>query len=204
MILEFLWPTHCAGCGSLGRDVCDRCTAALTTVPSLLRGVHAGTPPLVAAGAYAGVLRAMILALKFRGTRNVGRYIGRALATKIVWPCDAVVPVPLHAQRLRERGYNQAAEIARAIAARARLPLFERALLRVRATQPQSTLDLEQRRENVSGAFCAGPQIDAIRGRRVLLVDDVVTTGATARACAATLDAAGARAIYLAAAALRL
>ena len=204
MLLDFFLPSYCAGCDAPGADLCSRCAAALTFAPAIVRAARDGTPAAIALGPYEGVLRSAVLALKFRGARPVARRIGRALALKILSPFDAVVPVPLHAQRLRERGYNQAGDIARQIAAVAHAPFVEKALERSRYTAPQSALHLTDRNKNVDGAFCAGRTIQIVAGLRVLLVDDVITTGATARACARTLLAGGVRSVYLAAAAIRL
>ena len=113
-------------------------------------------------------------------------------------PADVVVPVPLHAARLRERGYNQATllarEMVRHLATRQVAPaLHERLLVRQRATPPQVGLDAARRRENVRGAFrCSGK---ALTGRQVLLIDDVCTTGATLEACAVALREGGARGV---------
>jgi ComF family protein len=103
---------------------------------------------------------------------------------------DVVVPVPLHAARLRERGYNQAALLARELARRIGLPLNERVLVRQRATTPQVGLDARQRRENVQDAFSCSS--NDLAGKRVLLIDDVCTTGATLEACAVALYGGGA------------
>ncbi len=103
---------------------------------------------------------------------------------------NIIVPVPLHPSRLRQRGYNQATLLARKLERHTGLPLDEKALIRVRHTPSQMRLDAEARRQNVMGAFhCPGEQI---AGRRVLVVDDVCTTGATLAACADALRASGA------------
>jgi ComF family protein len=108
-------------------------------------------------------------------------------------PVDVVVPVPLHTARLRERGYNQAALLARELAQQAGLPIDEGTLVRKRATAPQVELNAKQRKENVHGAFyCSG---NALTGKRVLLIDDVCTTGATLEACAVALYENGARSV---------
>lgn len=105
---------------------------------------------------------------------------------------DVLVPVPLHIRRLRWRGFNQAQLLARHVARQNRLPLDPFALERTRATDPQVELDDDARRRNVNGAFVV-PDAARVRGRRVLLVDDVYTTGATANECSRTLLRAGAR-----------
>jgi ComF family protein len=106
---------------------------------------------------------------------------------------DLVVPVPLHQARLRERGYNQAGLLAQALARRVECAYEAEALVRHRATAPQVELDASARRENVRDAFlCAGD----VSGRRVLVIDDVCTTGATLESCAAPLYAAGADCVW--------
>jgi len=104
-------------------------------------------------------------------------------------PVDVVVPVPLHPHRLRERGYNQATLLAKEVEKALGLPLLEDALLRVRSTIPQVGLTARERRDNVRGAFhCADGNL---KGQRILLVDDVCTTGATLEACSLALRQEG-------------
>ena len=204
MLLDFFIPTRCAACGDAGAELCVRCTALIATGEAIALGARGEVPPVLALGPYDGPLRAAVLSLKFKGARRVGATIGRWLAERIIWPFDRVVPVPLHAQRLRERGYNQAEMIARGIAATSRRPCVADALVRVRATVPQSGLGVGERRANVDDAFAAGARVRDVAGRAVILVDDVVTTGATVAGCAAALRSSGARAVYVACAAIRL
>jgi ComF family protein len=119
---------------------------------------------------------------------------------RLPWPRDvveeraALVPVPLARTRERERGFNQSALLARALGARWGLPVHERAVERTRVTASQTRLTPGERRGNVSGAFRVAPGAGAaLRGAHVVLVDDVVTTGATMNACAAALCAGGVR-----------
>jgi ComF family protein len=109
-------------------------------------------------------------------------------------PADLIVPVPLHAARWRERGYNQSTLLASQLATASGLRLIEEALTRIRATAPQITLNAVEREANVRGAFEA--RADLVRGRRVLLVDDVCTTGATLAACSHALKPAGAISVW--------
>jgi ComF family protein len=103
---------------------------------------------------------------------------------------DVVVPVPLHKRRLRNRGFNQAAHLARELSRHIAVLVDRTILVRHRRTAPQVDLDFDQRRENVRGAFrCVGPEVV---GKSVLLVDDVCTTGSTLEACAAALRQGGA------------
>lgn len=149
-----------------------------------------------AAAVYTGTLREALHAFKFGGTRA----LARPLAALIVEECvpripsglDALVPVPLAPGRERERGFNQARLIAERVAGALSVPVRPRWIARARPTRPQSELGAEERRENVRGAFRASP---AVLGRHVLLVDDVLTTGATAGECARALRAAGARTV---------
>ncbi|MEZ4860776.1 MAG: hypothetical protein R3C14_05690 [Caldilineaceae bacterium] len=109
------------------------------------------------------------------------------------WSVDGVVPVPLHDARLAERGYNQAELLADAFGRKVQLPVHPAWIRRQRLTQSQVGLSAQARQQNVEDAFVAHP---AVRGQRLLLLDDVYTTGATMRACAAAALAAGATAVY--------
>lgn len=183
---------RCPGCGGSGSaSDCGHCRRA--------RPAGAG---LVVLGGYGDALREAVLKAKRPGAEAVAAALGRLLAvrhreTLAGWRCDAVVPVPMHWARRMFRGTSAAEEIARQLAADLRLPC-RRWLRRTRPTRMQNELPFEERRGNVRGAFRGrrGPA-----GRRVLLVDDVVTSGGTLSACTAALMAAGAAAVYAAAAA---
>jgi len=144
-------------------------------------------------GAYEGRLRELIHLFKYGGVRPLAGPLGEwlALALPRDQSFDRVVPVPLHWRRRWRRGFNQSALLARALARRFGLRITP-ALRRVRATAVQAGLSHSGRRANVAGAFRVRPGV-RLDGRRVLLVDDVLTTGATASACAAALKQAGAR-----------
>ncbi|MGC8786236.1 MAG: ComF family protein [Anaerolineae bacterium] len=110
------------------------------------------------------------------------------------WPVDVILPVPLHPQRFRERGYNQSTLLARELARHTALPIAEHSLSRIAPTLPQVGLNAAQRAENVRNAFrCTD---DSVSGLSVLLVDDVLTTGATLRACAQALLQGNAYAVW--------
>jgi ComF family protein len=139
--------------------------------------------------------------LKYRGRRRVATRLANALlqdpsARALVEGCDILVPVPLHPRRLRERGFNQAALIARELGRRTRRPCGEGVLVRRKDTSPQTGLTAAERRRNVDGAFAVRRR-GQVAGHVVTLVDDVLTTGATARACARTLRASGAQQVRL-------
>jgi ComF family protein len=181
---------------------CERCgrpLPALTPAPAAVIscGPCRADPPAwdwARAGAeYEGVVRDAIHALKFEGRRAVAR----PLAALVPGPpggwvgagIEALVPVPLASGRERERGFNQAALLAERLAAGRGLPVRSRWLRRVRATSPQTDLGAAERHINVRGAFAAAP---TVAGRHVVVVDDVLTTGATAAECVRALRAAGA------------
>jgi len=158
-----------------------------------------------ALGAHAGRLRHAILALKYRHRSRAAYELGVMLGGKLPRCCaDVVAPVPLHASRRRVRGHNQAEDIAAGIAAALGVPLACDALVRVRATRAQSSLDRRQRARNVAAAFCPASEQLALIGRHVLIVDDVLTSGATACACAQAARLCGASRVSVAAVALRL
>jgi len=159
-------------------------------------------------GSYESGLRELIHLLKYGGVRPAANVLGRMLAEAIATlepelPADSVVviPVPLHRAKLRQRGFNQAEMIARAAMKiglqRDRLHLCARALERKRETASQIGLTSHQRRENLRGAF-AVTQPELVKGREVLVVDDVYTTGATVSECARILRRAGATKVWVA------
>jgi ComF family protein len=147
-----------------------------------------------AAASYEGPLREALHAFKFGRKRALAQPLAALIAAQcgkdVVTDADVLVPVPLSSTRERERGFNQAALLADRLSRVLRLPARARWLVRTRATPPQSDLSAEERRTNVRDAFAAST---AVAGHHVVVVDDVLTTGATAAACAVALKSAGAR-----------
>jgi len=205
-LLAALLAPPCAACARpldrpLAGAVCDACWTALAPRPSpftLARIARAA-----AIGPYEGPLRALLHALKYDGRRSIAPRLGSLMAVHgrdVLAGADVAVPVPLHPRRLRERGFNQADDLARGLGVPVR-----RALCRVRATRPQVDLPAAARAENVRGAFATGRRWGAVvsglspgapprlAGRVIVLVDDVTTTGATLEACAQALYGAGAK-----------
>jgi ComF family protein len=206
-LLDLALPATCPGCGREGEPICRTCRPALEVRLERPPGVAIGLPadlphPLVQlewACPFTGTARAALHALKYAGEQRLAGPLGRAAADR--WRRagaggDLVVPVPVHAARERLRGYDQAVLLARVVADRLGLPMA--ALLeRHRGTAPQFDLDRSSRRANVSGAFHlrrGGTRISP-RGRWVILVDDVTTTGSTLAACGEALMTAGALAV---------
>ena len=146
---------------------------------------------------YEGPCRDLVHAFKYHHKTHLRRPLALLAAGSLrdfVAACapDLMVPVPLHIRRLRERGFNQAVLLGEIWAREWNLPLDRGAMRRIRWTEPQINLTAAQRRDNVKGAFGVR-DTDAVRGRRVLLVDDVYTTGSTVKECAGVLKASGAR-----------
>jgi ComF family protein len=145
-------------------------------------------------GAYEGVLRELIHLYKYGKVRTLARPLSGLLAQALPRDeaFDAAVPVPLYWRRRLQRGFNQAELLARGLSRRTGVPVV-RALGRLRPTPAQAGLSNSARRQNVSQAFRAR----GVQGKRILLIDDVMTTGATAASCAAALKQAGARRVSL-------
>jgi ComF family protein len=180
-------PPLCDGCGDplaswrvLGQafPLCPRCRRSRRAVDRAR-----------AIGEYDGALREIIHALKYDGRRSLAAPLAalmRDRGAEVLAGAQWVVPVPLHASRTRDRGFNQAADLARLLG----LPVC-RALARVRATPAQTALPAAQRHRNVRGAFGPTREADRLREATVVLIDDVSTTGATLDACARALKTAG-------------
>jgi ComF family protein len=201
-LLSALLAPPCAACARVLDQpsrgaVCHRCWASIAAVatPFSLRTISAGC----AIGPYEGTLRDIVHALKYDGRRSIGPHLARLMALHgrdVLAGADAVVPVPLHGRRLRERGFNQADDLARGLG----VPVW-RALGRVEHTRAQVDLPAAERYLNVRNAFALldlgftriWRSQPSLVGRTIVLVDDVTTTGATLDACARVLREAGAR-----------
>jgi competence protein ComFC len=207
---QIVLPDVCAGCGIAGDWICQDCFDDVQSVDAqsccrLCGGPAAANPvscqrcrewpPLDfmvrSAFEYSGPVRQSILRMKYRGEYARSEWHSRHLfdvLTGTGWDVDIVLPVPLHRTRLRSRGYNQSEKLARSLGKRAGLSVLD-CLTRQRNTPSQTTLSRDQRTANVAGAFTCLPEVD---GLNVLLIDDVMTTGATLLECAFACDLAGA------------
>jgi ComF family protein len=206
-MLDAALPARCPGCGAEGPPICATCAPALDARLELSAGIAIGLPSDVPApllqlercAPFAGVVRSALHELKYSGEQRLALPLGAAIARRwrhVGAGGDVLVPVPVHAERRRRRGYDQAELLARAAAAALGLPCAS-ILERSRATIAQFDLDRSARALNVAGAFRlrANPcQATArpLADRWVVLIDDVVTTGASLAACAAPLLEAGA------------
>ncbi len=212
---DALFPPRCVQCGEVGYRLCPACWSQMAVLPSHrcprcahpLPSDRAPCPHcrharwlldrVVALRPYEGPWRRAIQALKYRRDRGLALLFAREaqrLLRSLSWPISCVIPIPLDRHRERERGYNQVDLWARRLARSLGWPYRPHALQRVRATASQVGLSREARWRNVQGAFRAAPP--EVRGCRVLLVDDVLTTGATMNEAAHALLQAGAIAVY--------
>lgn len=201
--LEFLLPPVCPGCGREGEILCRGCASPLRERLDQPPGQPLGLPAALPApllqlewcAPFTGPVRASVHALKYDGMRDLAGPLGSAMADR--WRVagrggQALVPVPVHRERLRDRGYDQASLLAAAVGRALQLPVIP-ALARTAATQAQHGLGRAERARNVGSRFVVpGPFVASVTDRWLVLVDDVMTTGATLSACAWALLEAGA------------
>ena len=210
--LDLLFPLNCLGCQREGKVLCASCVGRLPELtppycpvcaqPNAPATCHwcLESPPafngIRAPYRMEGTVKDAIHNLKYRGLKAAAPELAELLAQYLAehpMPGDLLVPVPLHARRLRSRGYNQSALLARELSKKLGLEMDQRLLARTRNTPPQVSASRKERRDNVQGSFrCDGP----VDRRDVILVDDVATTGSTLSACAAALKGAGASSVW--------
>jgi ComF family protein len=195
-LLALLFPDRCGGCERLGELFCSECQALLHPYPTGADRFPDALSEVRIAFLFGGPLRQAVHAFKYRRVRRLARPLGSLMASHVAakpFLCDALLAVPLHRERLAQRGFNQAEALAHELARALHLPLLGAGLERVRATEQQAHLDARGRAENMRGAFRWS---GATPPKRVALVDDVLTTGATLGACAEALRNAGAEVVY--------
>jgi ComF family protein len=215
-IRSWLWPGRCRLCAAslaFGRELCPPCETGLPSLDHACPQCAGPLPPAAGGGTvcgrcqrrppafasaralyrYEAPIDKLILRLKFHHELRLARLFGERLAERLSSDGerpDLIVPVPLHRTRLRERGYNQALELARPVARHLNIGLDAHGVRRVLPTRAQSDLSLAERRRNVRRAFAATRDYT---GLKVAIVDDVMTTGSTAEALARCLKKAGAK-----------
>ena len=213
--LDLLFPQWCVGCGKEGELLCYSCHHSLpritpplcprcgkpqpsgTLCPSCI-GWQAEIDGIRSPFRFDGVTRQAIHQLKYRNLRALAVPLAKLLNDYLVanpLPGEILVPVPLHQKRLRERGYNQSSLLAKELGKLIKLPVIGDCLVRKRNTPPQTrTTTVDERRSNVADAFACRNY--SPKGKQVLLIDDVSTSGATLDACAAALKTAGANSVW--------
>jgi ComF family protein len=205
-LLDLLLPPRCGGCGREGRALCSACRGHLGRRMAEPAGLPLGLPSSLPSGlvqvewcsSFTGPARAAIHALKYDGERRLVEPLGGLMAQR--WRAagiggDLLAAVPVHAQRRRERGFDQAELLAREVGRLLGLP-FTPVLERAARTSAQYQLGRTARAGNVGRAFAVSDRMRArVSGRWVILIDDVMTTGATVNACATALHEAGAQAV---------
>ena len=212
-VLDWIYPPICVSCGKPGTLICEECLTKLPEVGEHYCS-HCGKPlqkghycrlcgrsdfRFRAARApylYDGPVSAMIKKLKFGGMRSLAPILTKLLAdywNGLGWEIDLIIPVPLSRKRQAERGFNQSELLARQFSKSIGVPCEPAALMKQRDTREQVGLNADERRHNLSGAFAAEPVF--IRDKRILLLDDVMTTGSTFAECSAVLLDTGAKSV---------
>ena len=208
-LIKWLYPAYarCFCCGhprldEAGDHLCLNCRGALEELQ--LRGMPFYVQTIEKVYApyrYEKEAKELIHCLKYTCVRDAAKVLGERMAACLDSdPFDGLVPVPLHPGRQRERGFNQAELLSREVSRHTGIPVMD-VLMRVRETGQQARMGKEKRQSNLEGAFCVNGKV---KGLRLLVVDDVCTTGATAKACARTLTLSGAREVSLLVAAVTL
>ena len=213
--LDFLFPRFCVGCGKEGDFICKSCQATLSQITSPVCP-KCGRPQsnellcsscfnweakidgIRSAFRFDGVIRKAIHEFKYKNLRAITTDLAQLLNMYLLEnpiPGEILIPVPLHHRRLRERGYNQSTMLAKELAKIAGLSVNEHSLIRKSYNLPQAkTGNVEERKQNVSGVFVCVDE--DLHDKKVLLIDDVATAGATLNACASALKTAGAMSVW--------
>lgn len=212
--VDWIYPPSCCGCNQPGTLFCSSCLESITFLDKGLCSL-CGYPrdgarrcagcfhlqpqftKIRCLAHYDGSIKDAVHQLKYQNNLGLGIELARLLHELCIqqnWPIDLITPVPLSKQRQKERGYNQAAMIAYPLALQLGIPFDDKNLKRIRETSSQVELDVHQRQQNLLNAFDI--PTNRFSGKNVLLVDDVITTGATINDCARALKKSGAKEVY--------
>jgi len=214
ILLDLLFPSKCIGCGAEGEFICSSCSEELPRLESpycescgLPLEEEGACPkccnrPLEIDGIrslflHENLARDAVHALKYNNLKSLAKPLAQLMAEYLEsnpLPADILLAIPMHSKRMRKRGYNQAHLLAEELGRLMQLPVSRGTLIRTTDTPSQVSLGAEERRKNVAGAFHCKNQ--AFADKRMLLIDDVCTTGATLNACAITLKEAGAASVW--------
>jgi len=215
LVVDSFFPRRCVGCGRLGGFLCPECLGKLSRLlpplcPNCGRPQASGIicpdcwqrqteiDGIRSLFRFDDIIRKAIHQLKYRNLKAISPCLAELLADYLIsnpLPGEALMCVPLHTRRLRERGYNQSNLLARRLGERIDLPVIENCLIRVKQTQPQvRAADVEERRRNVADAFMC--RDERVNGRQIILIDDVCTSGATLESCAVALKNKGATSVW--------
>ena len=215
MVIDFFFPCCCVGCGRVGSFLCPDCRRKLPRLPVPLcpkcgrpqvsgilcptcRQLQTEIDGIRSPYRFDEVIRKAIHQLKYHNLKAISSCLAELLADYLQsnpLRGEAIVPVPLHPRRLRERGYNQSSLLARKLGKLTNLPVVENCLIRIKEAQPQvKAHNIEERRENVIDAFMC--HNEKISGKQIILIDDVCTSGATLESCALALKSKGAASVW--------
>lgn len=213
-VIDWVFPPQCVGCGKLGEVLCADCFNSIDFLRTGLcqkcgypcgksnecKGCGEIHPHFIeqrSLAVYNGVIEKSVIRLKYKNDLAMGLTYSRSLAALVKdsgWQVDTVVPVPLSKERLKSRGYNQAAVLAYPLALELRIPMNDKSITKIKDTATQVHLGARERQANLAGAY--EPIGDSLRDRSVLVVDDVITTGSTINECALAVLKAGAKEVY--------
>jgi ComF family protein len=213
-MIDFVYPPRCASCDAQGTSFCSKCSDKVSLVKdsfcsicgripvktSICDQCRASLPAYSSArswAVYAEPLRHALLALKYHSNLSLGNIFAEKLSEIVIqnqWQPEIIIPIPLSKSHLRTRGYNQAQQIAYPLSLLLNIPLETRGIKRVKETASQVKLDRIERFKNLEDAFLGIPA--KLKSKKVLLVDDIVTTGATLNSCSKAILAAGGSTVY--------